>query len=66
MGIYIILHCDAWKSFASMRLIGVCTKSHLKKVLRAIKKECEYTDEDMETYIYIKESELNCISEMDI
>lgn len=66
MEAYVIFHCDAWKSFESMRFIGVATKSRLKKVLRAIKKECEYTDEDMETYIYIRPTQINVISEMDI
>jgi len=66
MKVFVLFHCDAWKSFASMRFIGVCTKTQLKKTLRAIKKECKYSDEDMETYIYIKETELNNISEMDI
>ena len=66
MKVYVIFHCDAWKSWASMRFIGVCTESHLRKVLRKIQKECEYSDEDLDTYIYVKETITNDIAEMDI
>ena len=66
MIIYVIFHCDAWKSYSSMRLIGVCTESKLREMLRAIQEECKYTDEDMDTYIYIKEKLLDDIEDMDI
>jgi len=66
MTVYVIFHCDAWKMYDSMRLIGVATKTKLDKVLKAIKKKCKYSDEDMETYIYIHETTTNDIKSMDI
>ena len=66
MKAYVIFHCDAWKTWESMRFIGVCTETHLRKVLRAIQKTCKYSDEDLDTYIYVTETTINDISEMDI
>ena len=66
MLVYILFHCDAWQSYDSMRFIGVVTKTHLKKALRKIKKECGYTDDDMEKYIFIRETNTNDLENMDI
>ena len=54
MTLYVLFHCDEWKSYSSMRFIGVVDKEHLEKSLRKIKQEQGYTKEDMETYIYMK------------
>lgn len=66
MTVYILFHCNQWKEWSSMRIIGVVTKTHLKRTLRAIKKECRYSDEDMETYIYTHETTLNDLKDMNI
>ena len=66
MKIYVIFHCDIWKSYESMRFIGVATESKLRHVLRTIQKECKYSDEDMDNYIYIRETITNDTKEMDI
>lgn len=57
--IYAFFHCDIWKSYASMRFIGVVDKEHYNIAYTKIKKEMGYTKQDMEDYIYIKETELN-------
>lgn len=63
MKLYVINHCNAWHEYSSFNLIGVVTKTNLKRALNKIKKECNYTKEDMETYIDINEVETN---ELDI
>lgn len=57
--VYIIFDCDEWKSRNSMRLIMVSDTEHLKDNLSDIKFNKNYTDEDMETYIFIQEAEIN-------
>ena len=57
--IYAFFHCDIWKSYASMRFIGVVDKEHYNITYTKIKKEMGYTEQDMKDYIYIKETELN-------
>lgn len=66
MQVYVLFHCDQWQSYASMRLIGVVTKSKLKHTLHVIQKKCKYSSEDMEKYIYIIEMKTNDISGMNI
>ena len=31
---YIYFHCDAWKNYDSMRLVGVFDETHLRKAVR--------------------------------
>lgn len=66
MKVMVIFHCNEWQSYDSFRLIGVATKSNLKKALNKIKKVCNYTDDDMKTYIAVEEQELNNLREFDI
>ena len=66
MTVYVLFHCNEWKEYSSMRIIGVSDKSHLKRTLQAIKKECNYSKEDMETYIYIRETAMNDLKDMNI
>ena len=66
MWVFVIFHCDQWQSYSSMRLIGVATKSQLKHVLHAIKKKLRYSDDDMDTYIYVEETKTNDIPNMNI
>lgn len=66
MQVYVIFHCDEWQSYSSMRLIGVATEEGLNNVLRTIQKECGYSNEDMDTYIYVKQTTTDDTSEMDI
>ena len=61
--LYLIYHCDLWQSRSSFLLIGVVEKDKLQSALAKIKKECEYTDEDMEDYITYNKITLN---ELDI
>ena len=64
--IYVLFHCDAWQSYESMRFIGVVTETFLDKTLRKIKKECGYSEEDMEKYIYVEETITNDFKDMNI
>ena len=66
MKVYVLFHCDQWKSYDSYRLIGVVSKTNLKKALNKIKKECNYDKEDMETYIAIEECDMDNLEELDI
>jgi len=59
MEVYVLFHCNQWKSYDSYRLIGVVSKTKLQKALKEIKKECAYDDEDMETYIAIEKCDMN-------
>lgn len=63
MKVYVINHCNEWHDYSSFRLIGVVEENELDGALEQIKKECDYNDEEMETYIDINEVELN---ELDI
>lgn len=66
MRVFVIFHCDEWKSHSSMRLIGVATNSSLKHVLHVIQEKCGYSKEDMETYIYVCETTTNDTEAMNI
>lgn len=57
--VYVIFDCDEWKSRSSMRLVCVCEPKKLAAVRDAIQAEREYTDEEMDTYIYIEKVALN-------
>ena len=66
MLVYVIFHCDEWKSYDSRRLIGTATKSSLQHVLNVIKRKKKYSDEDMQTYIDIDETFTNDVESMNI
>lgn len=53
--VFVIFDCDQWKSKQSMRLIMVSSEEKLESNLATIKADHGYTDEDMETYIYVEE-----------
>ena len=59
MKICVIFACDCWKSVDSMRMIMVSSVEKLKENLNKIQQTWEYTDDDMKTYIYTEEVELN-------
>ena len=61
--LYIIYHCNQWKEYSSFVFIGVVEKDKLQSALAEIKKECKYTDSDMEDYITYNKIKLN---ELDI
>ena len=63
MKVFVINHCNEWHEYSSFKFIGVVDEDNIDFTLSQIKKECDYTDEDMETYIDINEVELN---ELDI
>ncbi len=63
MTIYNIYHCNEWKEYSSFRFIGSVEESELENTWRKIKKGTKYTNEEMETYIYVDKVELN---ELDI
>ena len=56
---YALFHCDEWKTYSSMRFIGVVSESRLKWALNKIKHECEYDKDELDTYVFIKEIEIN-------
>ena len=66
MKAYVLFHCDVWKSYDSYRLIGVVSKTNLKKALNKIKKECNYNKEELEAYVDIKECDMNNLNELNI
>lgn len=51
--------CDEWKSLDSMRFIAVADCEHEREVWEGIKRDWNYTDEEMEKYIYTEYSPLN-------
>lgn len=57
--IYVFFHCDIWKSYNSMRFIGVVDEKNYDKAYNKIKREQGYSKQDMEDYIFVKETELN-------
>ena len=59
MTVYIINHCNPWHEYSSFRLIGVVNENELDNALSKIKQECDYNDDDMETYIDVNKVELN-------
>ena len=62
MTVYIISHCNEWQEYSSFRLIGVVGEDKLENALQHIKEELDYNDEEMETYIYCEQVELNDLS----
>ena len=63
MTVYVINHCNKWHEYSGFRFIGVVDENELDNALNKIKQECDYDDNDMETYIDVNEVELN---ELDI
>lgn len=59
--LYVIYDCDEWKTRSSMRIIMLSDKEHLQENLKEIQSIRDYTDEDMETYIYTEVMEINRI-----
>lgn len=51
--------CDKWKSRDSMRLIAIADVDNAPDIWNAIKDEHNYTDKDMETYIYTETFTMN-------
>jgi len=66
MKAYVLFHCDVWKSYDSYRLIGVVSKTNLKKALNKIKKECNYNEEELKAYVDIKECDMNNLNDLNI
>lgn len=63
MELYVINHCNEWHEYSSFRLIGVVERDELDGAILQIKKECEYNEDEFNTFIDIQEIELN---ELDI
>lgn len=63
MELVTIFHCNEWKEYSSFKFIGVVSEEELDSALLEIQKECNYTLEDMETYIALIHSDLG---ELDI
>lgn len=61
MDLFVIYDCDKWKSRSSLRLIMVSDAKTLESNLATIKRDRNYTDDDMETYIFVEEVTLNKI-----
>lgn len=61
MDLFLIYDCDEWKSLSSLRLIMVSDAKMLESNLATIKRERNYTDDDMEIYIFVEEMTLNKI-----
>lgn len=59
MKVLVIFHCNEWKDYSSMRLIGVTDEWNFESAKRHIKANMGYTEQDWETYIYVEERELN-------
>lgn len=66
MKVYVLFHCDAWKSYDSYRLIGVVSKTSLKKALKKIQKECDYCKEELDAYVAIEERDMNNLKDLNI
>lgn len=59
MTLHVIYHCNEWQEYSSFRLIGIVDSDHLDKSLKKIKRECGYTNEEMNTYIFVEMVKLN-------
>ena len=59
MSLAIIYHCNQWQEYSSFRLIGVVEEGFEYDALRKIQQELKYTDDDMQTYIYVQYVDLN-------
>lgn len=55
MTVIAIFDCDEWKTRQSMRLIMISSPEKLEENLKRIKKEHEYSDQDMKDYIFTEE-----------
>ena len=58
--VYCIFDCDVWHTRDSMRLLSVCDKDNLDSMLATIKRDHEYTDNDMKDYIHVESVYMNC------
>ena len=59
MYIYNIYDCDECQSYPSFRFLATCDAEHLDDILKQIKEDHKYSNEEMETYIYIDTVLLN-------
>lgn len=59
MDLYVFFDCNEWKEYSSFRFICVVDHDHYMDAYEKIKKERGYSDEEMETFIYIEETTLN-------
>ncbi len=66
MKVYVLFHCDAWKNRDSYRLIGVVSKTALKKALNKIQKECDYSKNELDAYVAIEECDMNNLKDLNI
>ncbi len=66
MKVYVLFHCDVWKSYSSYRLIGVVSKTSLKQALNKIQKECGYEKEELDAYVAIEECDMNNLKDLNI
>lgn len=66
MKVYVLFHCDEWHSYASYRLIGAVSENCLEDAYRKIKEECDYNDEEMETYIATEECNMDDLKDLNI
>lgn len=57
--VYAVFSCDEHKMHSSMRLEAVADDEGLSAVYEAIAHKYGYSEEDMKTYIYVEELELN-------
>lgn len=63
MTLHVIYHCNQWQEYSSFRFIGVVDTDHLEPSLKKIKKQCGYTNEDMDKYIFV---EIVALNDLDI
>ena len=66
MEVYVLFHCNEWKDRDSYRLIGVVSEACLENAYRKIKKECNYNDEEMETYLVVEKYDMDNLEELNI
>jgi hypothetical protein len=59
--VHCIYDCDEWKSRESMRLIMVSDEEHFRYNMHNIQADHEYTDEEMDKYIFVEEMEINTL-----
>lgn len=61
--IIIYYACDEWKSYDSLRFIGACTLDQEDYFYHQIQDSYNYTDDEMETYIYSEHVTINEMEE---
>lgn len=59
MILYVINHCNEWHEYSSFRLIGVVSGDKVEESLKKIRKELNYSEEDMKDFIDVNRVELN-------